>query len=1093
MIDREYLQYMVGEHVYFKGMQIYNGGKILDVSVDEAVEEDYVEAFVKGSGTNIYQVTLRYDLENDDVDYVECDCPAYYNYDGVCKHCVAVILAYIDYKNETDGIFDADEFEIGSTKSPSMLNTRATTPEMKILLSNMVKKKLLPMKQDEFFGRVKIQPYLECDQYEINLKFKLGISCMYVLKDIFSFTDAMENKKDVSYGKKLKFLHMPEAFESESRVLAEFICQWAQKNAGMMRQPSYYGYYGRQSLKMITLDTSELEEFLNLVGKRILMANVNMEGEKQWRITNQELQRNLTIKGNQQGIEVKVEPVFGYSGNHDYIYFQDQKIYKIPKEQMEPISEFVKLIAKMPNYKVFIQKEDVPVFCREMLPVLEQFYQCKKIDFKKEDYGFTPVSFEVYLDAPQKDLITCELIAVYGDRKYNVYGNQEEKGIRDVIRETEIGECIAPYFNAYDEQGKKMVIAHDDELLYELLVTGIANMQAIGEVFISDALKRIKITPAPKVSAGVSLSGDLLELSITTGEMPRKQLMEILSKYDRNKKFYRLKDGTFMNVEDENFVELQNLKRGLFLTDRQMKEEKIAIPKYRALYIDSELKGKSTLLLNRNKEFCNLIHNMKTVEEHDFNVPKSLESILREYQKKGFLWMKTLKNNGFGGILADDMGLGKTLQVIALLLSEYEESTQKAPTLIVTPASLVFNWKSEIQTFAPVLPVKMVTGTMSERKDIIDAIEPGDIVITSYDLLKRDIEQYEMMTFECQVIDEAQYIKNHNTQAAKAVKQISAGFKLALTGTPVENRLSELWSIFDYLMNGFLYSYQKFRREIEQPIIQNKDERAMGRLQKMIRPFVLRRLKKDVLKDLPDKLEKVVYVKLEGEQQKLYDAHVQRMQMMLEKQTAEEFRTSKIQVLAELTKLRQICCNPELLFDKYQENSGKTEACLDLLENAVNGGHKVLLFSQFVSIFEGLCSKMDKRGLRYMTLTGKDSKEKRREMVEKFQTGDIPVFCISLKAGGTGLNLTAADIVIHYDPWWNLAVQNQATDRVHRIGQTNKVVEYKLIMKDTIEEKIIQLQEKKKELAEQVLEGRGIDSGSFNREEILELLGDTLS
>lgn len=354
--------------------------------------------------------------------------------------------------------------------------------------------------------------------------------------------------------------------------------------------------------------------------------------------------------------------------------------------------------------------------------------------------------------------------------------------------------------------------------------------------------------------------------------------------------------------------------------------------------------------------------------------------------------------------------------------------------------------------------------------------------------MKRDLEAYEGIPFFCQIIDEAQYIKNHNTQSARAVKTIEAGCRFALTGTPIENRLSELWSIFDYLMPGFLYGYQRFRTEIELPAVQNQDENAMNRLQKMVRPFILRRLKKDVLTDLPDKLEKCMYANMEGEQQKLYQAHVQRIRMMLDKQSEEEFKTGKIQILSELTKLRQLCCDPALIYEQYETPSAKSVLCVDLIRNAVEGGHKVLLFSQFTSMLEHLQQKLEEAEISYYVLTGSTPKEQRLQLVKQFNQDDTNVFCISLKAGGTGLNLTAADIVIHFDPWWNLAVQNQATDRAHRIGQTHVVNVYKLIMKDTIEENIMKLQERKKALAEQVLSGEELGSGNFTKEELLALL-----
>ena len=441
-----------------------------------------------------------------------------------------------------------------------------------------------------------------------------------------------------------------------------------------------------------------------------------------------------------------------------------------------------------------------------------------------------------------------------------------------------------------------------------------------------------------------------------------------------------------------------------------------------------------------------------------------------------------LYSNQFGGILADDMGLGKTLQVISFLLVEHTGCS-----LIVCPASLVYNWKHELERFAPSLKADMVTGNVQQRKEVLDRWKEVDVLITSYDLLRRDITDYQELHFFCEVIDEAQYIKNHGTQAARAVKQVQTGFRLALTGTPIENRLSELWSIFDYLMPGYLYSYQRFRTELEQPIVQHKDEDAAKRLQRLIRPFVLRRLKKEVLQDLPDKLEENLYADMDGEQQELYDAHVRRMKLMLEEKSDEEIRTDKIEILAELTRLRQLCCDPALLYDNYKGGSAKTELVRGLIRNAVENGHKVLLFSQFTTMLERLYRILEEKIASHM-LTGATPKEKRIEMVESFAHDEVPVFCISLKAGGTGLNLTAADVVIHFDPWWNSAVQNQATDRAHRIGQKNVVNVYRILAKGTIEEKIVELQERKLQLSDRILGGESLQAQGLTREELLELL-----
>ena len=487
-----------------------------------------------------------------------------------------------------------------------------------------------------------------------------------------------------------------------------------------------------------------------------------------------------------------------------------------------------------------------------------------------------------------------------------------------------------------------------------------------------------------------------------------------------------------------------------------------------------------------------MVRNMKTIEDSDYEVPEALNSIMRSYQKNGFLWLKTLRENGFGGILADDMGLGKTLQVISLLTAEQQEmqagEKELRRSLIVCPASLVYNWQKEITRFAPQLKTVIVAGSVPDRASIIRHSKEGEILITSYDLLKRDAEVYQKFVFAIQVIDEAQYIKNPSTQAAKGVKKITAAFKLALTGTPIENRLSELWSIFDYLMPGFLYGYQKFREQFELPIVRNGDEERLERLQKMIRPFILRRLKKEVLKDLPDKIEKNMAACMEQKQKELYHAHAQRLALMLQNQTEEEFADSRFQVLSELTRLRQLCCDPALVYENYEDGSAKLDLCIELIQSAVESGHKILLFSQFTSMIEILTARLQEESISCFVLQGSTKKERRAQMVEQFNRDDTSVFCISLKAGGTGLNLTGADIVIHYDPWWNVAVENQATDRAHRIGQKNVVTVYKLIAKGTIEEKIIKLQQMKEELAEEILSGDEIKTASFQREELLELL-----
>lgn len=1093
MLTKDQVKKMAA-YSYDRGVQVYSQNKVAEFHSEADGRYQRIEARIKGSGRKSYEVDLLVDDEADNVAESYCECPAFFSYAGLCKHCVAALLEYIARENHQKAIRDyvRQLEEKRNTKSVVMETARRrTTAGMKELLQKQTIRQTLPILQSATCGKVRLEPILTCDSRACTVEFRIGVNKMYVLKDIFRFVTDMQEHNDVLYGKNLQFIHTIESFDADSRSLTAFLMEWVDRNRKQYLQSSYVGRYFIPSLpkmRAIPLDRWGLDAFLDAIGDRTFTANVNAGGEKEWQKSSESIRRKLTLTGRNDGIELELQRIFGYEGQDDYIYFKEQKVYRVPKAELEPVRDFLECMRELADRTAFIQKEDVPAFYRQLLPALRECFDCETVNILEDDLGIVPAVFKFYLDMPQKDFVTCRAVALYGEQEYSIYDRSQDLEKRDLWKEAEACRIVGDCCNAFDEKQQCMVISNDEELLYGMVTEGVSRMQQMGEVYISDALRKIRIVQSPKISVGVSLTGDLLNLSITSENMPREQLMEILSRYDRRKKFYRLKDGSFIHMEDNGLEPLQNMKEALQLTEKQLKQDVIEVPRYRTLYLDEELQAGYHLSVHKDRNFRALIRNMKTVEDTDFEVPESLKGILREYQKYGYLWIRTLFHNGFGGILADDMGLGKTLQVICFLLSEMEQQEENRRCLIVCPASLVYNWKSELERFAPALSAKMVVGNAAEREVILKQAGEKEILITSYDLLRRDAEHYEQLSFFCQVIDEAQYIKNHSIQAAKAVKNIQAGFKLALTGTPVENRLSELWSIFDYLMPGYLYGYQRFREELEQPIVQQDDEKAAVRLQKMIRPFVLRRLKQDVLKDLPEKMEENMYASMEGEQRELYDAHVKRMQLMLDKKSEEEFKSTKLQILAELTKLRQLCCDPALLYENYQGGSAKEEMAISLIRSAVENGHKVLLFSQFTSMLERLAASLKAENIAYYMLTGATPKEKRAEMVAAFAYDEVPVFCISLKAGGTGLNLTAADVVIHFDPWWNVAVQNQATDRAHRIGQTNVVNVYRLIAKGTIEEKIVDLQTRKLELADRILGGEGVGSGSLTKDELMELL-----
>lgn len=699
--------------------------------------------------------------------------------------------------------------------------------------------------------------------------------------------------------------------------------------------------------------------------------------------------------------------------------------------------------------------------------------------------------FVFYLDA-EKQNMTCRVAARYGDRELSLLDNMDEERLmepfREREREREILFLVQQWFPYVDTEKQELHCGQEEELMYQVLEKGVDMLLSLGEVQCTRRFSGMNIGRRMKMSVGISVSKDLLNLNIVTQDVPPEELLDILKSYRQKKRYYRLKNGDFLNLEEDGSLQtLAEMMDALRMSPKEMLKGNVKLPLYRALYLDKLLEKNEEIYSSRDSYFREMVKDFKTLNDADFEEPPSLVGIMRGYQRTGYRWLRTLEAYHLGGILADDMGLGKTLQVLAVLLSAKLEG-KRGTSLVTAPASLVYNWGEELKSYAPDLSWEFITGTQDERREKLEHYRDFDVIITSYDLLKRDIEYYEDKEFYYQIIDEAQYIKNHTTAVAKAVKVVRSRTRYALTGTPIENRLSELWSIFDFLIPGYLYGYDVFRNEFEAPIVKNEDQTALERLQRMTSPFILRRMKENVLKDLPEKLEENRYVRFESKQQKIYDAQVLYMKQKIVMQDAQEFQKNKMQILAELMKLRQICCDPELCFENYTGESAKLEACVDLVQSAIEGGHKILLFSQFTSMLELIAKRMEEAKISFYTITGATPKEKRLQLVKAFNGDDTKVFLISLKAGGVGLNLTGADVVIHYDPWWNLAVQNQATDRAHRIGQTKMVVVYRLIAKGTIEEKIQELQESKKALSEQIIQGEAGQLGGMSKEDFISLL-----
>ncbi len=1066
-----------------RGKELYLRGAVEDLSYENYLEAGFRQteicAKIIDAIEPYYQTIVVINEEFGEVSSSRCDCEPFYMYDGLCKHCVAALFAYINHKRRMEKGGDEACTLKTSGILKNMLNQYAMRADAAYLLPPGVS------------GKVELVPYFKSNYGVTAVEFKIGIDQKYVLKNITGFLNSLNKSENISYGRRLEFCHCMEAFTETSQRMVRFLQQQETDRKRQSRSHVYETCIASYE-RIMELDELGVDRFFEAVGTEPFSISVDYMPKKTVCVAEEEKMPKLHIRKAEGGIFLTLEKLQVIYGEKYLYFYQDSVIFRSKPELRGSVSEFFEFLDFQTGQECYIAEEELSVFCKDLLPLVKESFDVEEEDFDESLYVPPKPHFALYLDRQDQSTIGAKLLAIYGQKKYNVLEKMSPGEMRDAAEEFWAENLVGSYFNEYAKGNTIFVLRGNDDMLYRLLAGGLKHLSESMAIYTSREFRGLKVLPAPPVSASVSLKSDLLELEIRSPELTPEELAYLLCRYDRKKKYVRLKDGSFLTVGGSGIGRLAEISSDLRLTESKLKSGKITEPKYRALYLDDALRGGGRLSVEKNGGFRAIVQNMKTVEENGFQVPDSLKDIMRGYQKTGFAWLKTLRENGFGGILADDMGLGKTLQVISLLASEREDvlagKKEWRQSLIVSPSSLIYNWQKEIQRFAPELETRIIAGTAEERKELVQGSGERQILITSYDLLKRDEALYQGRTFAVQVLDEAQYIKTPSTKAAKAVKKIASSFRLALTGTPIENRLSELWSIFDYLMPGFLYSYQRFREEMEVPIMTERDDGKMERLKRMIRPFILRRLKKDVLKDLPEKIEENVFAKISGEQLRLYDAHVQRMRLSLDSQSEEEFRENKIQILAELTKLRQICCDPALLFEHYGGEAAKTDVCLELIRDAVGSGHKVLLFSQFTSMLERLAWRLKKAGIAYYMLTGAVRKETRMQMVESFETDEIPVFCISLKAGGTGLNLTAADIVIHYDPWWNAAAQNQATDRAHRIGQQNVVTVYRLVAEGTIEEKILDLQERKRELAEQVLTGEGMGTGSFTREELLELL-----
>jgi len=1069
---------------YQKGAAYQKEGRVTIVKNDYEDKKGHtVSALVRGSRGLRYHVFVRMDADDCEVLENGCDCPAFESYTGPCKHIVATILEAMEAPVSQPPLLRLIQNNTEENKSESIGGLKTDSQAVE-LMRRYAQKSAAQVQTVPVEEPAVLEPTLEFWDKDPRLSFKIGAKRLYILKDIAKFTRDMQDCSNVEYGKQFSFQHDTNNFTESSRPLVRFVMEQFHETESSMRYP----YYGSPEIKKyMFLSPHMIDEFMKLYAGQEITVLRNGQGSRRFlHEQNPRLTAKLEKKndlGYKLQLSTSIELLTGMDGL--YVFTADA-VYCCDKAYREACADFLNIMCEN-KHGLFFGESNMKALTSTVLSEINPFIEVSS-NTDLTAFEPLPLTTKVYFDMPSPDVVTARMKFCYGAEEHEAFLPKKFSEVTDIRGEFYAEGILRKYFKNLGKQAEFLAIVSDEDAVYSLIANGVNEISGFAEIYTTDAFKKIQVRAPVSASVGIRLKSELLELDFSLDGLDRSELVDVLHSYRQAKKYHRLRDGSFLNLQSDSLSEFSELADGLDLSDKEIRSGEVSVPKYRALYLDMLIKQSAETKYDRDGEFRKVVRDMKDVSDADFAIPQSLNSILRTYQKTGYQWLRTISTYGFGGILADDMGLGKTVQVLALLLSQKNENPEHNLSLVVCPSSLVLNWESEVNHFTPELHAVAVAGTAVQRSELVQNAGDADLLITSYDSLKRDIENYRNLLFQYEIIDEAQYVKNHNTQNAKAVKAVKSRVRFALTGTPVENSLAELWSIYDYLMPGYLYSYGKFRKRLETPIVRSNEIGAVEKLRRLARPFILRRLKKDVLKELPEKTETELYAKMTEEQRKLYLANVALTKDKLTRETESgDPSPSKILILAMLTKLREICCDPSLLYENYKGGSAKLELCMELVKSCVEAGHKLLLFSQFTSMLQIIENKLQGEGIAFYKLIGSTSPSERLALVNTFNSDQTPVFLISLRAGGTGLNLTGADVVIHYDPWWNVSAQNQATDRVHRIGQKNKVQIYKLITKDTIEEKIMKMQRDKAQLADKIIQEGDNALAKMSKQEILNL------
>lgn len=1068
-------------NVYSRGLAYYHKGKVKNSKYSE--ENMTIDAVVLGNQR--YHVHISVDSEGE-INSMKCTCPAFRQYSDACKHIVAVLLESIDQK----GMSSSYSKEVSLVKPSVVLpkNQEQNYALSRELISTIVKNLRPTHRTNIETVNVKVTFFKSQDlNTPAHIELEIGTVRFYNVSKITDLLDAIQYEKDLYFGIQFVFSCVRHTFRQSDQPLMNMLMDIYNEEKNSM-QGSYNSSFNK---KKFYLKATKIRGFLEIAEKMqdvYCKSSFSSISEK-ISVCRDRIPVELNLVQGDKSVELVLntsDSINDINPAKD-VYIIGNRFYLPSKDEIKKILPILKSFSKSGKKTLPISNEDAVIFISEVAPALKQVCTIKVSEQIQNRFYKEPLVVSIWFDR-YREGISAKVVFKYGETVINPLekNNLQSEDNRLLLRETYNEEDflyslsdngLVPYENQY--------YLSSEEKIFEFLTVGITSLAEKAEIYYSESFGRLKLSNPPRFSGAIRLdaASDLLEVSFSITGIEESELTSFLSALKERKRFFRLKNGSFIPMDNPEILAASELVEQLGLTDGDIGKKLVVLPKCRALYLDNAIgeygKGHFTV----DSFFKKMVHSIKEPQELNFEIPESLSGILRDYQKDGYNWLKALSYYGFGGILADDMGLGKTLQAIAFIKSNYDIS--KLPSLIVVPTSLVYNWQEEIVKFAPELPVAVMDGHKHERISTLTNAMNSAFVIISYPLLRRDIAEIKDIQFEYCFLDEAQQIKNPDTINARSVKQIKARGYFAMTGTPIENSLTELWSIFDFIMQGYLYSKHKFATKFEIPIIKNRDTKALKDLSEHVRPFLLRRMKSDVLAELPEKIETKSICEMTEAQKKVYLSYLSKAKSEFEEEVQRSsFTKSKMKIIALLTRLRQICCHPSLFIDNYTGGSGKLDLLNEILSDALEGGHRILLFSQFTSMLAIIGKQLQKKGINYFYLDGQTPPQERLRQVHEFNAGGAELFLISLKAGGTGLNLTGADTVIHYDPWWNPAVEDQASDRAYRIGQKNTVQVFKLVSRGTIEEKIFAMQQRKRKLVDSVIKPGENFLGSMTLDEV---------